>query len=260
MELARIAAMLLGGLGALCSVASETSGALRPYSLDAALWGTPSRIVRPVYPTAALQARQKGVVTVEGVIEGTGALSGLVYKPESPEAEVFVPALQAVAPYWLFYVPQGDDCMPKPEKVTAKVEFEIEGGEPKIFMSYGKRPADPKHKVIEGYDYRAIRVINPVYPRRQLSAGVEARVYTRVHIAPSGKVSNVDAIAFSTRDVPRTAQVKETGSRLATEVEVLGDFEVEARRALMQYEYRPSPEGWKGCYTLLFKIKDSSTF
>lgn len=256
MGFARIAAMLVGGLGALCAVASETSDALRPYSQDVALWGTPSRIVRPDYPKAALRDGQKGAVVVEGIIEGTGALSGLVYKPQSPEAEVFVPALQAVVPYWLFYVPTGNDCMPKPEKVTARAEFEIEGGEPRIFVSYSKRPAEPKHKVIEGYDYRAIRVIKPAYPRRMLYAGLEARVYTRVDVTPSGKVAAVAAMAFSSPDIPKKQQVKETGSRLATEVEVLHDFEEEARQALVQYEYRPSPQGWRGCYTLLFKIRD----
>ena len=51
------------------------------------------------------------------------------------------------------------------------------------------------------------------------------------------------------------AKVAELGTRLPTEIRVLADFEEEARRALTQWRYGANPGEWKGCYTLVFRMK-----
>jgi hypothetical protein len=222
--------------------------------LDQSLWGTPSRIVRPEYPKAAAQARLQGAVEIEGVVDGSASLSGVLYKPDTPASEVFVSALKAVVPYWRFYVPM-ESCMPKPEKVTARVEFAFEGDEPKIFTSYPKRPENTNEsKKKEGYVYKAIRRVDVQYPRSMLYARQEALVYTRIEVAASGEVTNVAAEAYAP-GIAKTAKVTELGTRLPSEIRVLADFEEEARRTLMQWRYSPNPGDWKGCYTLNFQMK-----
>ncbi len=225
-----------------------------PYAMDQSLWGTPSRIVRPEYPKAAAQARLQGAVEIEAVVDGSTSLSGVVYKPDTPASEVFVSALKAVVPYWRFYVPM-DSCMPKAERVAARVEFAFEGDEPKIFMSYAKRPENTKEaRKKEGYVYKAIRREEVIYPRRMRFAQQDAIVYTRVEVAASGEVTNVAAEAYAP-GIARTAKITELGTHLPSEVAVLADFEEEARRALMRWRYAPNPGEWKGCYTLNFQMK-----
>ena len=244
MKLARIVAAASMGCAAVSTSAAElVGGALRAHTEDRARWGTPALVVKPEYPRAALESRQKGIVEVEGMFDGTGKLSQVVYRPVSPAAEVFVPALQKVVPHWVFYVPVGSDCLPTPQKVTTQVEFAADGAEPRIFISYSKPQAGPRPESAE--PLRPVHRRATQYPRSLRDAKLEARVYARLEIAPTRDVSRVTAVAYPTPGAPKTVEI---------------EFEEEARRGLMGWRYPPAPQGSRGnravCQTVLFQVTD----
>lgn len=244
MNLARFVTAASMGCAALAPSAAELVGStLRPHTEDAARWGTPSLVVKPQYPKTALESRQNGIVEVEGVLDGTGALTQIVYRPVSAAAEIFVPALQRVAPHWLFHVPLGSDCLPQAQKVTTRVEFAIDGAQPRIYMSYAKAQAVARS---ERPDHlKPIHQRPAEYPRQMRTANQEARVYARLDIAATGDVSRVTAVAY-----PRPGSQKV----------VPAVFEDEARRALLRWQFPPAPAGWSGeravCQTVLFQMRD----
>ena len=161
---------------------------------DPALWGTLVTVVRPEYPREAVARRQSGVVEVDGIVQGTGFLKDIRYRPDKPESSVFVDALRDLVPDWRFHAPLGSDCLPTGEAVTTRVSFEMDGDTPRIFVTHSPKAPKP---AMAGEDFKPISRPNPRYPSVALRRGHEARVYVKIDIDASGKVVNGHAKAYS---------------------------------------------------------------
>lgn len=219
----------------------STGGPDRPIHLrDPQLWGTPSRVVEPMYPLEAIARRQTAVVEIDGVVLGSGVLADVTYRPDSPASSAFVAALQEVVPKWQFYTPVGNDCMPATQRVTARVSFEFAGDAPKIFVTRTKpeRSTPPPKPFVIG------RELTPDFPRSMALRGWEARVYSRVEIDPAGRVVDISARAYS---------------RYTKQPIELAEFEKPVEFALGSWRYAPAPAGTNGsrfaCIDVDYKLR-----
>lgn len=150
------------------------------------LWGRPARIVAPQFPPAALAAGHSGYVELKLRIGPLGEARDVTYEPDSPESASFVDAVKAVLPYWSFYVPQADDCMPSTDQVVMRVWFEVESGKPHISVepkTIFPRPDEGKMKVLERVD--------PYFPKKMIVEGRHANAYARVEVDRHGNVTDV---------------------------------------------------------------------
>jgi hypothetical protein len=217
--------LLLVGLHCAIAVAQDTMGSAdKPFHLrDPQRWGTLSRVVQPSYPQGAVQQGQTAVVDVEGVVLGSGMLADVSYKADSPNATAFVAALQEVVPKWIFFTPIGNDCLPKRNRVTTRVSFELDKGVPKVFLTQPK----PEASVPPPAQFIVQHETAPTYPRTMVQRGWEARVYSRVEIDRAGRVKDINATAFS---------------RYTKEPIKLAEFEKTVEYALGSWRYAPAPE------------------
>ena len=82
-------------------------------------------------------------------------------------------------------------------------------------------------------EYKAAYRVDPVYPRQAQRDGLAGTVVARVHVAPSGAVTNV--------------QIMSSTNRI---------FDREVVRALSQWKFNPEPVGFIGEYEIVFNLKD----
>ena len=203
-------------------------------------WGKVSRIVRPEYPPEALKNRATGAVDIEGVVEGSGRLSGVSYKPRAGASEAFVASLREVVPFWQFTPAPGPDCQPDGRAVTTRVEFEIDAGQPRIFVTQIAlaRPAPPALK--------PVRMLRPNYPGAMQIRAIEARAYARADVDPAGNVAAVGAKAYPRRP-PVAVNLAQGGAlvpgTLPRERETeLGQFALAAEQALKRWTFPAAAE------------------
>ena len=197
--------------------------------------GKLKRIVRPDFPQAALARGAKATIDVEGVVDGTGYLRQVRYQPVSGDAADFVPALQAVVPAWEFNAPLGDDCLPSAQPVKARVEFEVDGGKPRIFVTQpstgGSKAPKPTY------------MIAPAYPRAMEVRGAEANVFMRARIDDTGHVVDVSSKVYP-MPMPSTSRSREIE---------WGSFVDEASRTLRMWTY-PSGSSRVACQAFTFRL------
>ena len=203
-------------------------------------WGKVARIVRPEYPPEALKNRVTGAVDIEGVVEGSGRLSGVSYKPRGAASEAFVASLRSVVPFWQFTPAPGPDCQPDGRTVSTRVEFEIDAGQPRIFVTQlaSARPAPPALK--------PVRMRLPNYPGAMQLRAVEARAYARADVDPAGSVVAVSAKAYPRRP-PVAVNLAQAGAlvpgTLSPQKESeLGEFALAAEQALKRWTFPAAPE------------------
>ena len=92
-------------------------------------------------------------------------------------------------------------------------------------------PAPPSPPVRK--EFKAAYRVDPVFPRQAQRDGISGRVVARVHVAPSGAVTQVQIMSSSHRI-----------------------FEREVVRALSQWKFNPEPVGFIGEYDIVFNLKD----
>jgi TonB family protein len=202
-------------------------------------WGKVTRIVRPEYPPEALKNRATGVVDVEGVVEGSGRLSRVSYKPRGTASEAFVAALRAVVPFWQFTPAPGPDCQPDGGTVSTRVEFEIDAGQPRIFVTQlAQSRAAPTA-------LKPVRMLRPNHPGMMQLRAVEARAYARADVDPAGNVVAVGAKAYPRRP-PVAVNLAQAGAiapaTLPPQREAeLGEFALAAEHALKRWTFPAAP-------------------
>ena len=222
----------------MCAAMLANAADQKPAHLeDPARWGTLVTVVRPDYPRPALAQGQTGIVDIEGVVQGTGFLKDIEYRPDRAESAVFVEALKELVPDWQFYPPLGNDCLPTTERVTTRVQFTIDAGTPRIFVEHAKRPV-PDFARMTPTSRR-----NPNYPRAGMEKRQSARVYALLEIDPTGKVFNVKAKGYS-------AQARRERD--------VAPFVDRTLLALSQWQFEPLPEGETrtrlGCIDVDFRM------
>jgi TonB family protein len=224
------------------AMASFTARAQDPAPFDEKgnQWGTPIRIVTPDYPKAALAAGRTGYVDVSGVVNGLRILDDVRMEADSPPNADMVDAVREVIKYWRFQPPTGNDCTPRPERVTNRVWFEAANGQPHISVTMPKRLGWSE---ADAARYRATSRPAPSYPERAIRQGAEAVVWARIDTAPDGRVTEVRAKAFSAQ----------RGVALAV-------FENEVIQTLSRWTYPPieggAPSSRAMCYEVNFAFKD----
>jgi len=198
-------------------------------------WGRVARIVRPEYPPEALRSRQTGSVDIEGVVEGSGRLGNVSYTPRGSASEAFVASLREVVPFWQFTPDPGPDCQPDGRTVSARVEFEIDSGQPRIFVSQpaARRSAAPALK--------PLRTLRPNYPWLMQLHLVEGRAYARADVNAAGTVVAVSAKAYPRRP-PVAVNLAQAGSLAPATLppqkeSELGSFAREAEQALKRWVF-----------------------
>ena len=203
-------------------------------------WGRVTRIVRPLYPPEALKNRATGSVDIEGVVEGSGRLSGVSYKPRGAASEAFVASLREVVPFWQFTPTPGPDCQPDGRTVSTRVEFEIDAGQPRILVTQlaPARSAPPALK--------PLRMLRPNYPGAMQLRAVEARAYARADVDPAGNVIAVSAKAYPRRP-PVAVNLAQAGALVPATLppqrqSELGDFALAAEQALKRWIFPAAPE------------------
>lgn len=199
--------------------------------------GQPSRIVAPEYPPLALMDKRGGVVEITGRVSPFGILEDAKVTVAPSTGEEFAVAVRDVLEYWLFHVPTDNQCQPDPHPIGVRVEFGAEDGKPHVGVV---RLASPK--VEPQAHYKAIHRVEPNFPKRALNEGIAGTVYARIDVDGEGRVSDVNAHAYSIR--------KAEG--------VMRSLENETRSALMGWRYPPPPEGkpWAGCYVINYRFRD----
>lgn len=206
---------------------------------DPGRWGSPAVVLPPVYPELALRQGRAGSVDINGVIAENGRLEDVHYTSDSSEAADFIAELKEVIPQWSFYAPLDDDCLPRRERVTTTVWFEVVDGKPKISVS---RRTHPEWKGIKTAE--VLERILPKYPRRMMDAGVEATVYSKIEIEPSGRVESVKSKAFELSSKGGTLQY----------------FERATSEALSKWRFKTLPEGEDAvrveCQSVTYRFRD----
>jgi len=201
-------------------------------------WGRVARIVRPAYPPEALKNRTTASVEVEGAVEGSGRLSGVSYKPRGAASEAFVAALREVVPFWQFTPTPGPDCQPDGRMVTTRVDFEIDAGQPRIFVTQPARSAPPALK--------PLRMLRPNYPGAMQLRAVEGRAYARADVDAAGNVVAVSAKAYPRRP-PVAVNLAQNGAITAATLppqkeSELGEFAFASEQALKRWTFPAAPE------------------
>jgi hypothetical protein len=238
--------------------------ALAAHAAELPPWGRILRMERPEYPRAALDRGVSGTIDVVGIV-ASGPLAKIVYIPATPYAEIFLPAVGAVVPRW-HVSGEGSGCFPQPETVRFRIEFALEEGQGRVFITQaeGSRPVmiDPVAPAATMRKIEAAPSQNrqpPHYPASMVRAGTEARVFALVSVDPDGKVGDVRSRAYPIAAL-RT-EVLARGSPLPTRVELpsgddLRPFTDEVERTLRQWEFSAERAVWRGCYEVVFRLKD----
>jgi hypothetical protein len=232
-------AALLAALSAAVVLAQEPD---EPVHLgDTAKWGRVERIMKIDYPFDALKRRQSGSVEISGVVQANGLLDDITYTPDRPESAVFVSTLQGNVRHWLFTPPLGRDCLPVPTRVAAQVSFELDDGEPRIFVTHAKKDASPA--VVRKPHYNPVSRKKLIYPFDMVKRNWIATVYARIQVEADGNVSDVRARPFSRPSRHEDDLVAFTHTVVTT---------------LKEWKFPPVPEGekapWFGCYTIQFNL------
>ena len=201
-------------------------------------WGAPVRIVQPEYPQAAIERRITGVVDFEALISEEGRVSDIEYRPQTPEAEIFIAALKEVVPHWVFHPAKAKDCMPEARRFLTRVWFELEGETPRIKAT---RRVDPRRVGgAEPVAWKAEKRVHPSYPRSMQRDREQGLVYARVEVAPDGRVTSVHA-------------------RVYPQVNKLQPLARETEKALALWEFTAVPEGYTrprtACLDVVFRLK-----
>jgi hypothetical protein len=197
--------------------------------------GKVRKIVRPDYPAAALGRGANATIDVEGVVDGTGSLRDVRYRAVAGDAAAFMPALQAVVPYWEFNPPLGDDCLPTSERVQTRVEFEVDAGKPRIFVTPGARGSARTGA-------KPTYMLAPAYPRAMEVTGAEAKVYTRATVDGSGRVADVSAKVYPLPTVTVSSTVD------------WAHFTDETSRTLRHWSYPAGTSGRVVCQVFSFRL------
>jgi hypothetical protein len=218
-------------------------------------WGRVVRVVRPVFPTEALKSGQTGSVDIEGVVEGSGRLGNVSYRPRGSAGEAFVASLREVVPFWMFTPTPGPDCQPDGRVVSARIEFEIDAGQPRIFVTppAAARTAPPALK--------PLREPRPNYPTAMQLHAVEGRAYARADVDASGAVVAVSAKAYPRRP-PVAINPAQAGSLTPATLppqkeSELGAFALESEQALKRWVFpaaQPSSANRVFCAEFLFDL------
>ena len=228
----------MGAPAAMLALVLLASGLPSSAATEAQLRGRLVETVPPEYPAEAVAARRGGSVEVQAFVEPTGVVRNVVYKPVSPDSASFVAPLEKVLPSWKFDPPVGADCQPAPRPVVARVDFELDGGKPKVFVAASTATLDAASTP----PYVAsVRRVSPKYPTDMYYRGFEAKVYARIEIGPSGAVSNIDAKAYPRGNTPKGG--------------LLEDFVEASRRALWEWRFPPSEAASRvSCMDFDFRI------
>ena len=234
-------ALLLAALfvaGPVHAQAPEGSAHVDPGKLLAKVF----RVVPPEYPRSAIERRVQGVVDVEGVVRPSGALADPRFSADSPEATIFIPAVQDVIGYWLFEPAIGEDCQPAGGPLRTRVHFEMDGEIPRIFVTHRKADTAVARASHDAGEYATLRRVSPQYPTRMVSMDIEANVYALLTILPNGEVGDVLAKAHVV--LPHYDQ--HVGARWHVEQLLerqrnadLTAFERAAVRAFKGWQYKP---------------------
>ena len=94
-------------------------------------------------------------------------------------------------------------------------------------------PAPAPVQAVVRREYKASYRVEPVFPRQAQRDGIGGTVVARVHVAPSGAVTQV--------------QIMSSTNRI---------FDREVIRALSQWKFNPEPVGFIGEYEIVFNLKD----
>src|SRR5258708_10543567 len=145
--------------------------------------------VPPDYPGAALRDGVEATVDVHGTVRADGHLAVSQIKA-IPDREDFRVAVTDVVHFWLLRPRYDSTCHAMDVEGQVRVWFEIKEGKPSISIS-----VPPKEKVTETVSdaslYRAVRRVNPAYPRDAWRAGREGSVEVLLHVADSGEVEEI---------------------------------------------------------------------
>jgi protein TonB len=118
---------------------------------------------------------------------------------------------------------------PPPTITTITTERPPPGPPPVIAPPAPPAPALPPVR----REYKASYRVEPVFPRQAQRDGISGTVVARVHVAPSGAVTQV--------------QIMSSTNRI---------FDREVIRALSQWKFNPEPVGFIGEYEIVFNLKD----
>jgi len=118
---------------------------------------------------------------------------------------------------------------PPPTITTITTERPPPGPPPVIAPPAPPAPVQP----LVRREYKASYRVEPVFPRQAQRDGISGTVVARVHVAPSGAVTQV--------------QIMSSTNRI---------FDREVIRALSQWRFNPEPVGFIGEYEIVFNLKD----
>jgi outer membrane biosynthesis protein TonB len=223
---------------ALCATAATAEESGPVYHVgDAAKFGRPTRIVVPEYPGDALAKHVTGYVDLQGQVSPLKSFTGIVFTPGTPEAALFVEPLREVIKHWEFEPVYRNGCFPADDPVKIRVNFEIEDGKPRIFVTMAR--SDPP----KAQSMSIVRSENPVYPRSAMRAGLQAFAYARMEVAPDGSVGKVDTEVY-----PQRAALDNLL------------FENELKHAFSKWRFNALPDGETrvrvACQSVFFRLKD----
>ena len=111
-----------------------------------------------------------------GAVNPAGVMESPRLAAASGDSDAFVAALREALPYWRFYTPTDDDCMPSETPVSVQVEFAAREGVPHVYLTYAAEDPIPPQWLghLPAKQLPRIR-----YPASMIRDGVEAIVYVR---------------------------------------------------------------------------------
>ncbi len=121
---------------------------------------------------------------------------------------------------------------PPPTITTVTTTPPPPGPPPPVYVPPAPAPPAPPAPPVRK-EYKAAYRVDPVYPRQAQRDGLNGTVIARVHVAPSGSVTQVQIVSSTSRI-----------------------FDREVIRALSQWRFNPEPVGFIGEYEIVFKLQD----
>jgi TonB family protein len=209
------------------------------------------KIVRPEYPAQAASGNVSGLVRVDVVVRADGYAEKITYAPDGPASAMFVESLQRVTREWKFAPLLGDDCYPVPTRFTAEVAFEMDQGQPRIFVTpIGK----PRHVAAALAHQRPVRQERPSYPWEREGIGVASATFVAFTVDREGNVTSAKARSFTPQRAP--AESSDVARAMERVLEDMGPFNRATELSVMDWKFPPVPPAmpapWSGCWEMRF--------
>lgn len=208
---------------------------------DPANWATPTTVLPPTYPQAALEKKLTATVDVMLSIKDTGLMDSVIAMHSEPKDAAFESAVQDALRYWRFAQSFDASCSPIATQSRLKVWFDIKEGQPSISVTHTPAPVAPGSVAIKLNNRDEVRSLFLEGTRRLARNGIDvsAEIHSKLTVEPqTGTTGSAEVVKLigPPQLFQRPAGLASTAERQPSTVAVVV---AAARAALMKARFEP---------------------